>query len=324
MMSFAEVYGHDRQKALLQAAIAGGRLAHAYLFHGRAGIGKKEVAEAFAAAILCDRGKDDACRACLACKKVRSGNHPDLIRVAPTGAFIKMQAVRELVGAMAFRPLEGGRRLFIIDDADRMHHTAANALLKTLEEPAAANILLLVTAKPFLLPRTIISRCQQLRFSPLPRETVARYLQTAAAVGEDTARTIAAGAEGSIARARQLLREDYLADTAGIMQHLAGDHAGDALQRLALLRHLGKSKKDIPDRLSLLQSCFRDALVWKELRQEDMLVHRDHRDVIRRLARLTTEDLLFNLENIAASLRALDANANKALTLEAMTFTLRL
>ncbi len=323
-MSFADIYGHDRQKALLQAAVAGGRLAHAYLFHGGAGIGKKAVAEAFAAAVLCGRGEGDACRACLACKKVKSGNHPDLIHVAPAGAFIKMQAVRELMGAMAFRPLEGGRRLFIIDDADRLHPAAANALLKTLEEPAAANILILVTAKPYLLPRTIISRCQQLRFSPLPRETLSRCLRETAAVDMGTARAIAASAEGSVARALQLLREDYLVDSVEMLKRLAADTAGAPLPRLALLRYLGRSRKDLADKLLLLQSCFRDAMIWKELRQENMLVHREHRDDIRRLARLTTAELLFNLETVAASLRALEANANKALTLEAMTFTLRL
>jgi len=323
-ITFGEIYGHDRQKAFLRAAVTAGRLAHAYLFHGCEGIGKKTMAGVFAAALLCDRGADEACGSCLACRKVKSGNHPDLIRMAAEGAFIKMQAVRELMAAMAFRPMEGGRRIFIIEDADRMHHTAANALLKTLEEPAAANVLLLVTAKPFLLPRTILSRCQQLRFSPLPRETVARFLREAAAVDENTARAIAAGAEGSIARARQLLGEDFLEARQEIMGRIADPGVGAPLERLALLRCLGRSKKDIPDRLSLLQSCFRDAMIWKETGDVAALAHADRRDDIRRLARLNTEDLLFNLETVAASLRSLEANANKSLTLEAMTFTLRL
>ncbi len=323
-MPFGDIYGHDRQKDLLQAAVAGGRLAHAYLFCGREGIGKQAVAAAFAAAVLCARKTPDACGACLSCKKVNSGNHPDLIRVRPEGVFIKLQAVRELIGAMAFRPLEGGRRVFIIDEADRMHQVAANALLKTLEEPAAANILILVTAKPYLLPRTIVSRCQQLRFNPLRQETVSRFLEEQNGLDPAVAAAIAAGAEGSIARALQLRREDYLADREGILQRLAAAGAGTPLQRLALFRYLGRSKKDLVDKLGLLQSCFRDALVWKELEDEGRLVHGDRKELIRDVARLSTEDLLFNMDAVNASLRALEANANKLLTLEAMTFTLRL
>jgi DNA polymerase-3 subunit delta' len=323
-MSGRGVYGHERQKEQLGAAIASGRLAHAYLFHGREGIGKKEVAKAFATAVLCGKGRPEACNACRSCKKVKSGNHPDLITVKPDGAFIKMQAVRELIGIMAFRPMEGGRRLFLIDDADRLHPAAANALLKTLEEPAAANIIILITAKPYLLPRTIISRCQQLRFRPLRRETVARFLEEQAGLEATVTRALAASAEGSIARALQLQQEDYLADREGILTRLASGHAGAPLPRLALFRYLGKSKKEIHDKLTLMQSCFRDALVWKELRDQGMLVHGDHLDQVHGIARLTTDDLLFNLDAIAASLRALEANANKLLTLEAMTFTLRL
>jgi len=324
MMFRRDVYGHERQKEQLGAAITNGRLAHAYLFHGRDGIGKKGVAKAFAAAVLCGKGRPEACDACLSCKKVKSGNHPDLIMVKPDGAFIKMQAVREMIGAMAFRPLEGGRRLFLIDDADRLHPAAANALLKTLEEPAAANIIILITAKPYLLPRTIISRCQQLRFRPLRRETIARFLEEQAGLEAAAARALAASAEGGIARALQLQQEDYLADREGILKRLAAEQADAPLPRLALFRYLGKSKKEIPDKLTLLQSCFRDALVWKELRDRGMLVHGDHLDQVRGIARLTTDDLLFNLDSIAASIRALEANANKLLTLEAMTFTLRL
>ena len=220
-MSGRGVYGHERQKEQLGAAIASGRLAHAYLFHGRDGIGKKEVAKAFATAVLCGKGRPEACNACRSCKKVKSGNHPDLITVKPDGAFIKMQAVRELIGIMAFRPMEGGRRLFLIDDADRLHPAAANALLKTLEEPAAANIIILITAKPYLLPRTIISRCQQLRFRPLRRETVARFLEEQAGLEATVARALAASAEGSIARAPSF-RWRLLADRADLTRLASG------------------------------------------------------------------------------------------------------
>jgi DNA polymerase III subunit delta' len=323
-MSFQDIYGHEKQIALLKSAITGGRLAHAYLFHGRDGIGKKAAAMAFAAAILCDMKQAEACHTCLSCKKTDHGNHPDLITIAAEGTFIKIRAVKDLLHTMAFRPLEGGRRLFIIDEADRMSQAAANALLKTLEEPSPANILVLITSKPYALPKTILSRCQQIRFSPLRQETVAAYLEKKESLAGETARMIAAAAEGSIQRALQLKRDDYLTDRKAVMGHIAADHSGDSLQRLALMRFLGKDKKDVPEKLSLLLSCFRDALVWKELPGDQTPANSGEKDFIQAVTRLTAGDILFNLQTISASIRALEYNANKLLTLEAMTFTLRL
>jgi len=323
-MSFQDIYGHEKQIALLKSAITGGRLAHAYLFHGREGIGKKATAMAFAEAILCERKEAEACRTCLSCKKTGHGNHPDLITVAAEGAFIKIQAVKDLLHMTAFRPLEGGRRLFIIDEADRMNQAAANALLKTLEEPSPANILVLITSKPYTLPRTILSRCQQIRFSPLRQETVTAYLEGKESLAAETAKMIASVAEGSIQRALQLKQDDYLVDRKAVMGHIAADHSGDLLQRLSLMRYLGKDKKDVPEKLSILLSCFRDALIWKELPEDRTPANSDEKNAIQAVTRLTTEDILFNLKTISASIRALEYNANKLLTLEAMTFTLRL
>lgn len=322
-MLFRNIYGHEKQLALLKSAITGGRLAHAYLFHGREGIGKKAAAMAFAAAILCESNEGEACHACLSCKKIAHGNHPDLVTITAEGAFIKIQAIKDLLHMIAFRPLEGGRRLFIIDEADRMNQTAANALLKTLEEPSPANILVLITSKPYTLPRTILSRCQQLRFSPLRQETVRAYLEQKEALAAEAAGIIAAAADGSIQRALQLKEDDYLAYRKAVLGHIAASHAGEPLQRLSLLRYLGKEKKDVPEKLSLLLSCFRDALVWKEL-PGDRAPANSEEAAIRAITRLTTEDILFNLQTISASIRALEHNANKLLTLEAMTFTLHL
>ncbi|MFA5182257.1 MAG: DNA polymerase III subunit delta' [Syntrophales bacterium] len=323
-MSFQDIYGHEKQIALLKSALTGGRLAHAYLFHGREGIGKKAAAMAFAEAILCERKEAEACRACLSCKKTGHGNHPDLITIAAEGAFIKIQAIKDLLHMIAFRPLEGGRRLFIIDEADRMNQTAANALLKTLEEPSPANILVLITSKPYTLPRTILSRCQQIRFSPLRQETVAAYLEKRETLAPETAGMIAAAAEGSIQRALQLNQDDYLVDRKAVMGHIAADHSGDPLRRLSLLRYLGKDKKDVPEKLSILLSCFRDALIWKELPGNQAPVNSAEKDDLQAMTRLTTNDILSNLQTVSASIRALEYNANKLLTLEAMTFTLRL
>src|SRR5271157_2129025 len=178
-MSFKDVYGHEKQIRVLQTAMQRDRIPHAYLFYGAEGIGKRTVAEVFAKVLNCATGRDslDACDVCPSCIKIDHGNHPDVITIKAQGQSIKIQEVRELQEQMKFSPFEGGKRIFIIIDADKMNIASANAILKTLEEPSAANILVLLTSRPHQLPATVLSRCQHLRFSPLRRETVASFLE---------------------------------------------------------------------------------------------------------------------------------------------------
>ena len=176
VMTFKEIYGHEKQIAILKSAMANDRIAHAYLFYGMEGIGKRTTAAVFAGALNCGEA-NPPCGACPSCRKAAHKTHPNIITIQAEGQFIKIGAVKELQEQMKFRPGEGRRRVFILEEADRMNAAAANALLKTLEEPSAGNILLLTTARPHALPMTILSRCQHLRFAPLPREEVARFLR---------------------------------------------------------------------------------------------------------------------------------------------------
>ena len=186
-MSFRDIRGHEKQIGILQNALARNRTPHAYLFCGMRGIGKKAAALAVAKAMNCKRGSRDACDACPSCLKIDHRNHPDVVIIEPEGQFIRIQAVRDLQDQMKFRPFEGGTRVFILVDADKMNSTAANALLKTLEEPNRNNLLILISPRPYQLPMTILSRCQMLRFSPLSRETVFQYLRERLSIAPEAA-----------------------------------------------------------------------------------------------------------------------------------------
>src|SRR5512140_833431 len=190
-MTFNEIYGHAKQIGILKGAMAKDRIAHAYLFYGMEGIGKRTVASVFARALTCE-GETPPCDVCASCQKAERKNHPDIITIAAEGQFIKIGAVKELQEQMKFRPREGRRRVFILTEADRMNAAAANALLKTLEEPSAGNILLLTTSRPHALPMTILSRCQLLRFPPVSQEEVARFLREKESLTADEAEVIAA------------------------------------------------------------------------------------------------------------------------------------
>jgi DNA polymerase-3 subunit delta' len=211
-MSFKDIYGHEKQISVLQTAVARDRIPHAYLFYGMEGIGKRTVAEVFAKALNCKSGRDilDACDTCASCLKIDRGNHPDVVTIKAEGQFIRVKEIRELQEQMKFRPFEGGTRIFIILDADKMNIVSANALLKTLEEPSASNILILITSRLHLLPVTILSRCQHLRFNPLRQETIALYIQEKLSMDHKSSYLISLSSGGSIEKALALKDDSYL------------------------------------------------------------------------------------------------------------------
>ncbi|MBF0613673.1 MAG: DNA polymerase III subunit delta' [Magnetococcales bacterium] len=181
---FSCILGHAALVARLQSALHHGSPGHARLFHGPEGVGKQTVALAWIQSLFClqpvtnDQGLA-GCGTCSSCIKCTTGNHPDLQRLEllEKKSRISVDQVRELTRAMSFTPLESDRKVALIDDAALMNESAANALLKTLEEPPAHSVLILITSRPGALLPTIRSRCQQERFHPLAPAEMAALLQ---------------------------------------------------------------------------------------------------------------------------------------------------
>jgi DNA polymerase-3 subunit delta' len=321
-MMFGEIYGHEKQIAILSSAMANERIAHAYLFYGMEGIGKRAVAAVFAGALNC-RDANPPCGVCPSCRKAALKTHPDIITITAEGQFIKIGAVKALQEQMKFRPREGRRRIFILEEADRMNAAAANALLKTLEEPTAGNILLLTTSRPHVLPMTILSRCQHLRFAPLPQEEVARFLRENHPLAEDEAAVLAATSGGSIGKALEMNKANTLTQRNGILEYLLTDDPADLLRRLAFAGRLGEEREEILERLQILRTCYRDALVYRETGETQRLIFRDREVVLRTLAdRLSGRLLLSNIAAVETAIGAIEKNANKTLTLETMVVKL--
>jgi DNA polymerase-3 subunit delta' len=176
-MALEAIEGQPRAVALLRRALESGRVAHAYAFVGPAGSGRTTTALAFAQALLCERPQPEsglACGGCRGCRLGAEGKHPDLHVIVPTppesnpkgGRAIRIGAVRELERAAALRPVMARHKVFVLDDADRMTGESPQAILKTLEEPPAHTVLILVLARVRAVPATVISRCQLVRFAP--------------------------------------------------------------------------------------------------------------------------------------------------------------
>jgi len=326
-MSFANIYGHTKQITMLQKAMAQKRVGHSYIFSGLSGIGKKTLALEFAQAQNCENAalRQDACGQCPSCRKRIHGSHPDIHVLQAQTQFIRIDDVRGIQDQMTFRPLEGGKRVFIIDEADKMNEPAANALLKTLEEPSADNILILVTARPFRLPQTILSRCRHLRFNPLAAGDVARFLTEQKRMEPAHASALASLSGGSIGRALELDAEDMIAFRAGLSGLLRDAGRRDPMSLIVLASFLGQDKKHTQQGLSILHTYFRDALVYRETARASMLLNADDLPVVESLAgRLEGDDLLHNIAVVEKSRQSLDMNANKSLTLDAMAFKLHL
>jgi DNA polymerase-3 subunit delta' len=177
------VLGHEAQVRAFEHAVQRNRLAHAYLFTGPAGVGKRLFAQELAKALLCEQaspGRLEACDRCPSCHQVEAGTHPDCFLASrPEERHeLILDVMRELCRKFALKSMHGRGKVAILDDADDMNEEAANCFLKTLEEPPPRSVLILVGSSAERQLPTIVSRCQVVRFAPLPEALVADILRS--------------------------------------------------------------------------------------------------------------------------------------------------
>lgn len=211
---------HDAQWHHVQRLDEKQRLPHALLLTGANGVGKERFAERFAQWLLCQQSvvRLDACGECVTCRLYEAGTHPDLRRVSPeeSGKAIRIDAIRDLIDYLALKSQYGGYKVAIITPADRLNSAAANALLKTLEEPTAQTLVILVTARPSYLPATVRSRCQTITFGRPPRNQALEWLRECGVESPEVVLDACAGAplaalglaSSGESQARQQLLED--------------------------------------------------------------------------------------------------------------------
>lgn len=288
-MPFRTIVGHRRVVALLSRAVARGTVPPSLLLAGPAGVGKRRVAMALAETLNCLSPtatasiERDACGECAACRRIARGMHPDVIVVEPGDmGSIKIETVRDIIDRAQYRPFEGRRRVVIIDDADALVGAAQNALLKTLEEPPAASVFVLVSAMPDALLPTVRSRCPRLRFGPLTAGEIADALVRDHDYAESEARAVAADADGSLGRALEAQSAD-LADARADAQRLLERTArvNDPVKRINAVKDLvGKgSSASERDQLAVclraLSSLLRDLGILATRADPRMLANAD-------------------------------------------------
>jgi DNA polymerase III subunit delta' len=324
-MSFRDVLGHTRPIELLQRAIKKEKVVHSYLFLGGAGIGKRWVALQFAKALNCLEGgaeKGDACDRCISCRKIDEGLHPDVLILEPENQTIKVNQVRQMQRDLSYRPYEGKRRVCILTAADRMAPNMSNILLKTLEEPPLHTVIVLLANNPRILLPTILSRCQLVRFSPVPIPVVSRWLMEQKGLAEKEAHLLASLSEGSPGRALELQekvgqvpRERLLKEWVGLRE-IPFERMEDWLESLP------SDREDLLLILELAKTLLRDLVMVKILKEGFRLIHFDLLKEMEAIAlRWTLPSLLGRIETLHETILAISpvkGNANTALALEAM------
>lgn len=322
-MAFAELIGHAKPLESLRAALAHGRLHHAYLFVGPEGVGKHTVARALAQAVHCSESTNDYCGRCAACASIMDGNHADVRAVQPLAGKkeISIQQVRDIERELRFRSFGGKRKIAIIDPAGLMNVSAQNALLKTLEEPPENSLIILITPNAGGLLPTLRSRCLRLSFAPLPRAEVAAFLRAKHNVKPDTAESLAAISMGCIGSAVNLDQQALIEKRrlwAGMLSALT---SRDYQSAIAAAETLAASRDEALEFLGWAQSWYRDILIHGVSRRPDELVNLDMLPQIEeQSARGGVDSALAALSQIGSASAGIQRNLNRRMVLEKFLF----
>jgi DNA polymerase-3 subunit delta' len=320
---FSSLVGNERIKKLLKRAVAEGRIGQGLILAGPQGVGKRQFALALAQAVNCQRPtQGDACGECVNCRKVAAGEHVDVETISPDGQFIKIGQMREMTEKAQYRPYDGRRRVYIIDEADRLNQQAANSILKVLEEPPETTLLLLVTSKPYALLETIRSRCQMLSFAPLTAGELESYLKANYKRPAEETRMLARLARGSIGRALEIdlgVYREQRGFMMGIIESLAITR--DTIKLMGAAEHLGRKleKSEFENHLDVLMVLLADLFHLKLGEPAERLTNEDIARQFERIAQVTTvEQITEWAAAIEQVLQDLPRNVNRQLAMESM------
>lgn len=326
-MGFKEIVGHEDIIAHFKSSIETGNVGHAYIISGDAGSGKKALAYAFADTLECEAGGTEPCGNCQSCLQISTGNYPDIITVTHEKPnLISVDEVREqLVNTVDVKPYKGKYKIYVIPDAELLNVQAQNAILKTIEEPPAYAVILLLTTNLDKLLETVQSRCLKLQTKPIRERDVLAYLTNVMGLTKEKAYFCLDFAQGNLGKAIKLAgNEEYAKIVDSVVNVLT--HIGDMD-----VETLGKAVKDIEqfkmsmnDYMDLMMMWYRDAMMIKITGNVDKILFKNEFSTLKKQAgKLTFKSIEDKIDAIAKAEQRLLANANFEVTIELLLLTLK-
>lgn len=326
MKDWDNIVGNEQLKEYFLNAVSTGNLAHSYLITGEDGMGKMTIAKCFARTILCESNEIRPCGMCHSCKQMESGNHPDVIFVTHEKPnTIGVDDIRTgLVNDILIKPYSSKYKIYIVDEAEKMSVQAQNALLKTIEEPPAYGIVLLLTSNIESSLPTILSRCMILNMKPVNNEQITDYLRRKG-IEQSRIDTALLFAQGNIGRAEKMAAsEEFFSLVEQILYILKNLPDMDFEQLLTSVKQLENYKVNIEECLDYMQLWYRDVLLFKATNDGNLIVFKEELKYISNMAKRSTYNgIECIIRAIQRARRRLDANVNFELTMELLLLEIK-
>lgn len=328
MANFKDIIGQDQIKKHLQDGIAKGNISHAYIINGETGSGRKLLASALTKTLLCENRTDDgdACGVCKSCLQTDSGNHPDVRFITHEKASVSVDDIREqLVNDIAIKPYSSEYKVYIMPDANKMTEQAQNALLKTIEEPPAYAVILLLTENYQSLLETIQSRCVILNTKPLEKNSIKEYLIKTLQMEPERAEIAAGFCQGNVGKAIHFASSEDFQETKKDTLHLLKEIDDmDISDIMSMIKELSLRKGKIEEYLDLMVLWYRDVLMFKVTKDANILLYRDEYQAISHQASFRSyEDIERIIQAIDKAKVRLSANVNFETAIELMLLTIK-
>lgn len=327
MKDFSKIIGQEHIIEYFRNAISMDKVSHAYILNGPDKSGKMLLAEAFAAALQCEKQQEEPCMECRSCKQAVGRNHPDIIYVTHEKPnTLSVEDIRtQLNEDIVLKPYSSSYKIYIVDEAEKMNVQAQNALLKTIEEPPAyAVILLLTTNADGFLP-TILSRCVRLDLKPVNDEKIRSFLMKEKGVPDYQADICVAFAQGNVGKAILLAgSENFSEMKKSAVQLMKRLRDIDLYELSQAVKQITEYKLEINDYFDLMMIWYRDVLLYKATADVNRLIFQDEVYSIKKEASHSSyegiEQILESLNKAKARIRA---NVNFELVIELLLLTIK-
>lgn len=327
MAGFQDIVGHHQIVHHLKNAIAMNKISHAYILNGEEYSGKMMIAEAFAMALQCEEHRSESCMKCRSCRQALDHNQPDIIYVTPEKpSNISVNDIRtQINNDMVIKPYSSRYKIYIVDHAEKMNIQAQNALLKTIEEPPAYGIILLLTTNADAFLPTILSRCITLNLKSVNEELIKKHLMKYYHIPDYQADVCTAFAQGNVGRAIQLASSEEFNELKNhVLSLIKKIHDMEFYELNQIVKDMNVYKKDMDQYLDLLMFWYRDVLYVKATNDINMLIFRDEvYDIKKQAAKISYSGIEHVLQALETARVRLKANVNFNLVIKLMLLTIK-